>query len=114
MLILRQPCLGRVTLSPAKGDGDGDNVSLYFWAFVLWQLSLSVFCDSSESQSSSGRILASVSELRDRSSLSTDVLATVTVSIGAAKNPAVTRDVLPTACVPALIPGPVSLCPLCF
>ena len=40
MLISRQPCLGRVALSPAREDGDGHNVSRYFQAFVLWRLSL--------------------------------------------------------------------------
>ena len=34
MLILRQSCLGRVALSPARGDGDGHNVNWYFQAFV--------------------------------------------------------------------------------
>ena len=73
MLISRQPCLGRVALSPAREDGDGHNVSWYFWAFVLWWLSLAVFSDSSESQRSSGQIPASVSEQRDRSPLSTEL-----------------------------------------
>ena len=73
MLILRQPCLGRVALSPARGDEDGHNVNWYFQAFVLWWLSLAVFCTSSESQSSSGCILASVSEQRDHSLLSTEL-----------------------------------------
>ena len=71
--ILRQPCLGRVSVSPARGDGDGHTVSWSFQAFVLWQLSLAVFWGSSESQSSSGRISASVSEQRDRSLLSTEL-----------------------------------------
>ena len=64
MLILRQPSLGRVSVSPARGYGDGLTVSLYFQAFVLWQLSLEVCSASSESQSSIGRISASVSEQR--------------------------------------------------
>ena len=34
-LILRQPCLGRVARSPARGGGDGHNVNQYFQAFVL-------------------------------------------------------------------------------
>ena len=72
-LILRQPCLGRVALSPMRGDEDGHNVSWYFRAFVLWRLSLVVFCASSESQSSSGRILASVSEQGGCSPLSTEL-----------------------------------------
>ena len=73
MLILRQPSLGRVSLSPAREDGDWHNLIWYFRAFVPWQLSLAVFCGSSESQSSSGRIPASVSEQRDRSLLSTEL-----------------------------------------
>ena len=73
MLMFRQLCLGRVSLSPARCDGYGYNVSWYFQAFILWQLSLAVFCSSSESQSSSGCILASVSEQRDRSPLSTEI-----------------------------------------
>ena len=63
MLTLRQPCLGRVVLSPV-GVGVGHSVNHFFWAFVLWWLSLGVFCDSSESQSSSGHFQASVSEQR--------------------------------------------------
>ena len=50
--ILRQPCLGRVSVSPARGDGDRHTVSWSFQAFVLWRLSLVVCCASSESQSS--------------------------------------------------------------
>ena len=73
VLIFRQPCLGRVALSPTRRDGDGHNVSRYFRAFVLWWLSLVVFCASSESQSSSGCILASVSEQRDHSPLSPEL-----------------------------------------
>ena len=52
MLILRPPYLGRDSLSPAMGDGDGHTVSGFFQAFVLWRLSLVVCCASSESQSS--------------------------------------------------------------
>ena len=73
MLILRQTSLGPVALSPARGDGDGHNANWYFWAFVLRQLSLVVFCDSSKSQSSNGHILASASEQRDHSLLSTEL-----------------------------------------
>ena len=62
--ILRQPCLGRVSASPARGDGDGHTVSRYFQAFVLWWLSLVVCCAFSERQSSSGLISASVTEQR--------------------------------------------------
>ena len=102
MLILRQPCLGRVSVSPARGDGDGHAVSQYFQAFVLWRLSLVVCCASSESQSSSGHILASVSELRDRSSLSTDVLATLTLFLLVLLNPAASRAVRPTPGIPGL------------
>ena len=76
MLIFRKPCLGRVAPSPARRYGAGHTVSRYFQASVLWWFSLAVFCASSESQSS--------------------------VSIHAAKNSSVTRDVCPTACVPAL------------
>ena len=47
--ILRQPCLVRVSVSPARGDGDGHSLSWYFQAFVLWQLSLAVSYASSES-----------------------------------------------------------------
>ena len=55
------------------GRGDGHNANRYFQAFVSWQLSLVVFCASSESQSSSSHILASVSEQRDCSLLSTEL-----------------------------------------
>ena len=100
--MLRQPCLGRVSVSPGRGDGDGHTVSRYFQAFVLWRLSLVVCCASSESQSSSGRISASVSEQRDRGPFSTDVLATLTVLLLVLLNSAASRDVRPTPGVPAL------------
>ena len=46
--ILRKHCLGRVSVSPVRGDGDGHPVSRYFQAFVLRQLSLVVCSASSE------------------------------------------------------------------
>ena len=109
MPILRKPCLGRVSVSPARGDGDGHTVSQYFQALVLWWLSLVVCCASPESQSSSGRNSASVTEQRDCGPFSTDVLATLTLLLLVLLNPAASRDVHPTPSVPAL-----SLCPLCF
>ena len=102
MPILRQPCLGRVSVSPARGDGDGHTVSRYFQAFVLWRLRLAVCCASSESQSSSGRISASVSEQRNRGLFSTDLLATLTLFLLVLLNPAACRAVHPTPAVPAL------------
>ena len=100
--ILRQPCLGRVSVSPARGDGDGHTVSWYFQAFVLWQLSLVVCCASSESQSSSGRNSASVTERRDCDPFATDVLATLTLFLLVLLNPAGSRALCPTPSVPAL------------
>ena len=91
MLILRKPCLGRVSMSPARGDGDGHTVSRYFQAFVLWWLSLAVCCASSESQSSSSQNSASVSEQRDRGPFSTDVLATLTLFLLVLLNPAASQ-----------------------
>ena len=64
MLILWQPCLGSHSMSPVRGESNGHTLSLYFQAFVLWQLSLYVCCAFSESLSSIGRISASVSEQR--------------------------------------------------
>ena len=58
---------------PWEGEWGLAQCELVFPGFVLWQLSLAVFCGSSESQSSRGRILASVSEQRDRSPLSTEL-----------------------------------------
>ena len=89
-------------MSPPRGDGDGHPVSWYFQAFVLWRLSLVVCCASSESQSSSGQISASVSEQRDRGPFSTDVLATLTLFLLVLLNPAAPRAVRPTPGVPAL------------
>ena len=100
MLILRKPCLGRVSMFPARGDGHGHSVSRYFQAVVLWRLSLAVCCASSESQSSS--ISASVSEQRDRGPFSTDVLATLTLFLLVPLNPAASRNVRPTPGIPAL------------
>ena len=77
-------------------------MSRYFQAFVLWRLSLAVCCASSESQSSSGRISASVSEQRDHGPFSTDVLATLTLFLLVLLNLASSRDVCPTPGVPAL------------
>ena len=77
-------------------------MSWYFQAFVLWRLSLEVCCASSESQSSSGQISASISEQRDRGPFSTDVLATLTLFLLVLLNPAASRDVRPTPGVPAL------------
>ena len=102
VVILRQLCLGRVAQSPAGEGGSGHNVNWYFWAFVLWRLSLAVCCASSESQSSSGRISASVTEQRDCSLFSTDVLATLTPLLLVLLNPAVSWDVYPTSNIPAL------------
>ena len=102
MPILRQPCLGRASVSPARRDGDGHAVCWYFHTFVLWWLSLVVCCASSESQSSSGRISASVSEQRDRGPFSTDDLATLTLCLLVLLSPAVSQDVRPTPGVPAL------------
>ena len=102
MLILRQPCLGRVSVSPARGDGDGHTVSRYFLAFVLWWLSLVVCRASSESQSSSGQNSASVTEQRDCGLFSTDVLATLTLFLLVLLNPAASQNVRPTPGVPAL------------
>ena len=89
-------------MSPAWGDGDGHPVSRYFQAFVVWQLSLGVCCASSESQSSSGRNSASVTERRDCGPFSTDVLATLTLFLLVLLNPAASRAVRPTPGVPAL------------
>ena len=61
-----------------------------------------VCCASSESQSKSGRILASVSEQRDCGLFSTDVLAALTLFLLVLLNPAAFRDVRPTPGVPAL------------
>ena len=102
MRILRQPYLGRVSVSPARGYGDGHAVSWYFQAFVLWWLSLVVCCASSESQSRSGRISASVSEQRDHRPFSTDVLATLTLLLLVLPDPTASRDVHPTPGIPAL------------
>ena len=99
--ILRQPCLG-VSVFPARGDGDGHTVSRYFQAFFLWRLSLAVCCASSESQSSSGRVSASVTEQRDCGPFSTDVLATLTLLLLALLNPAAPRAVRPTPSIQAL------------
>ena len=85
-----------------RGDGDGHTVSWSFQAFVLWRLSLVVCCASSESQSSSGRISASVSEQRDCGPFSTDVLATLTLLLLVLLNPAASRDVRPTPGIPDL------------
>ena len=58
---------------------------------------------SSEGQSSSGRILVSISERRDRSPLSTQLSWPLkSVSVCAAKSPAASRVVRPTAALPAL------------
>ena len=89
-------------MSPARGDGDGHPVSWYFWAFVLWQLSLAVCCASSQSQSSSGRISVSVTEQRDCGPFSTDVPATLTLFLLVLLNPAASRAVRPTPGDPAL------------
>ena len=102
MLILRKPCLGRVALSPARGDGDGHNVNRCFQAFVLWWLSLVVCSASSESQRTSGQISASVSEQRDCGPFSTDVLATLTPLLLVLLNSAASRHVRPTPSIPAL------------
>ena len=102
MLILMQPCLGRVSLSPARGDGDGHAVNQYFQTFVLWQLSLVICCASSESQSCSGQISASVSEQRDRRPFSTAVLVTLTLFLLVLLNPAASWAVCPTPGVPTL------------
>ena len=97
--ILRQPCLGRVSVSPAREDGDGHSLSRYFQAFVLWRLSLAAGYASSEGQSSRGCIVA---EQRDCGPFSTDVLATLTLLLLVLLNPAASRDVRPTPGVPAL------------
>ena len=89
-------------MSPARGDGDGHTVSGCFQAFVLWRLSLAVCCVSSESQSSSGRISASVSEQRDCRPFSTDVLATLTLLLLVLLYPAASRAVRPTPGISAL------------
>ena len=110
--ILRQPCLVRVSVSPARGDGDGHSLSRYFQAFVLWRLSLAAGYASSEGQSSRGCIVA---EQRDCGPFSTDVLATLTLLLLVLLNPAASRDVRPTPGVPALTSrAGASLCPLCF
>ena len=85
-----------------RRDGDWHYVSSYFWAFVLWRLSLVVFCDSSESQSSSGGNSASVSEQRDRGPFSSVVLATLTLFLLVLLNPAASQAVRPTSSIPAL------------
>ena len=102
MPILRKPCLGRISVSPGRGDGDGHPVIRYFEAFVLWRLSLAVCCASSESQSSSSRNSASVTEWRDCGLFSTDVLATLTLFLLVLLNPAAIQAVHPTPGVPAL------------
>ena len=73
-----------------------------FQAFVLCRLSLAVCCAASESQSSSGRVSASVSEQRDHGPFSSDVLATLTLILLVPLNPVVSRDVRPTPGVPTL------------
>ena len=90
MPILRKPCLGTVSVSPAMGDGDG------FQAFVLWRLSLAVCCASSESQKSSVQNSASVTERRDCGLFSTDVLATLTLFLLVLFNPGASRLCAPT------------------
>ena len=104
MPVLRKPCLGRVSLPPASGDGDWHNLSWYFPAFVLWRLSLVICCTSSESLSSSGRNSASVTEQRDCGPFSIDVLATLTLFLLVLLNPAASWDVRPTLGIPALTP----------
>ena len=89
-------------MSPVSGDAGGCTLSKYFQAFVLWQLSLAVCCDSPESQSSSGRISASVSEQRDCGPFYTDVLATLTLFLLVLLNHAESRDMRPTPGIPAL------------
>ena len=89
-------------MSPERANGDGHPVSQYFWAFVLWRLSLAVCCASSESQSSSGLISASVSDQRDCDLFSIDVLATLTLFLLVLLNPAASGAVRPTPSVPAL------------
>ena len=88
MLILRQPCLGRVAPSPARGDGDGHNVNRYFWAFVLWRLSPVVYCASSErAEVAESQPLSQNREIAVCSPLSSSGHFN-SLSLGAAKNPA--------------------------
>ena len=77
-------------------------MSWYFQAFVLWWLSLVVCCPTSESQSSSSQISASVSEQRDHGPFSTDDLGTLTLFLLVLLNPAVSQDVRPTPGILAL------------
>ena len=90
-------------------------MSRYFQAFVLWMLSLAIFCVSSENQSISGHILASVSEQRDRIQLSTELSWPLTLFVLVLLK-TVQR---PGLCAPQRVsqpslPGPAHLCPLCF
>ena len=103
MLIFRQHCLGRVALSPARGDGDGHTVSWYFQALFSgsfpWQFSVTLL-----------RVRAAVAEYQPLSQ--NGVIAVLSplsssglfnsVSVHAAENPAASWVVHPTASVPAL------------
>ena len=77
-------------------------MSWYFQAFVHGWLSLVVCCASSESQSSSSRILGSLSEQRVADCLHWGLLATLTLLLLVLLNPAASRDMRPTPGVPAL------------
>ena len=114
MPILRQPCLGRVSVSPARGDGDGHPVSRHFQAFILWRLSLSVCSASSESQRSNGRVSASVSEQRECGPFSTDDLATLTLFLLVLLNPAASGMCASYLAFQPSLPGLAHLCPLHF
>ena len=89
---------------PCGAGGDEHNVYWYFWSFVLWQLSLAIFCDSSERAAvaiswplSQNREIAVHSPLSSPGHFNS-------VSVGAAKNPAASWVVHPTATLPGIAP----------
>ena len=100
-LVVRIPCMGRVSVSPARGVGDGHPVSQYLRAFFSggypWRSSvllLRVRAVAVEIQP--------LSEQRDHGRFFTDVLATLTLFLLVLLNPAACRAVHPTPAVPAL------------
>lgn len=71
VLLLRQPCLGRVALPPVGVEGglSENRIFLFFEAFVLWWLSLMAFCVSSKGQSRSDCIQTCLRTERSQSVL---------------------------------------------
>ena len=92
-------CLGRFSVSPARGDGDGHTVSpisrLWISGGSPWRFTVPLL-----------RVKAVVAEnqplsQRDRRPFSTDVLASLTLFLLVLLKPAVSRDVRPTPGIPA-------------